>query len=86
MQKALHNYDNSNFCFFSKSKVTSQAIFCGNWQLDLYLEQKVNTEPVWKSALKTVLECACTWEVVEDVEGEGDAGGLRVAQGRFKVT
>lgn len=37
--------------------------------------------------LGLVLQAACgTWEVVEEVEGEGEAGGLRVEQGRLRVT
>lgn len=40
--------------------------------------------------MKTICEpfpaCSTTCEVVEEVEGEGEAGGLRVEHGRLRVT
>lgn len=32
------------------------------------------------------LDGSSTWEVVEEVDGEGEAGGLRVEHGKLRVT
>ena len=54
---------------------------CG--QLSLCL--RASAEKVGMGGMRGQWPCY-TWEVVEEVEGEGEAGGLSVAQGRLRVT
>lgn len=39
-----------------------------------------------KSVVLYFPSCSSTCEVVEEVDGEGEAGGLRVEHGRLRVT
>lgn len=48
--------------------------------------KKYNIIKICFTHKQTESTCSSTCEVVEEVEGEGEAGGLRVEHGRLRIT
>lgn len=49
-------------------------------------QKRGDVETVVETVVLYIPDCSSTCEVVEEVDGEGEAGGLRVEHGKLRVT